>query len=298
MAAVVVNYNAGDALASCIEALAGEDLAEIVVVDNASRDGSLGRLAGSSARVVESGRNAGYGAAANVGAAETTSPYLLVSNPDLVVEKGAVPTLLGRLESDESLAAAGPMLRNTDGTVYPSGRGFPSLADAVGHAFLGLAWGGNPWTRRYRHSGPDQHRPREADWVSGSFVLIRRIAFTSVGGFDEDYFMYVEDVDLCWRLRRAGWRVFYDPAAEVVHEQGRSASRHPYRMLLAHHVSMWRFARRTASGGERLLLPLMAAGLAVRLPLAWANHILRPLALEARESAAPAKGGRRQPSSL
>ena len=178
---------------------------------------------------------------------------------------GAVRNLGSVLDEHGDVGLAGPMLRELSGIVYPSGREFPSLADAIGHAFLGLVWGGNPWTRRYRHLGAEQHRARDADWVSGALFLVRRLAFESVGGFDERYFMYLEDVDLCWRLHRAGWRIRYEPAAEVVHEQGRSASQHPYRMLLAHHRSMWRFARRSADRREKTLLPLVAVGLLVCL---------------------------------
>jgi N-acetylglucosaminyl-diphospho-decaprenol L-rhamnosyltransferase len=131
-----------------------------------------------------------------------------------------------------------------------------------------LFWRGNPWTRRYRLLGAEQHRERVADWVSGASFLIRRDVFEAVGGFDEAYFMYVEDVDLCWRAHRAGWDVVYEPAARVVHEQGRSTSRHPYRMLVAHHRSILRFANRSTEGRERLLLPLVALALAARLALA------------------------------
>jgi N-acetylglucosaminyl-diphospho-decaprenol L-rhamnosyltransferase len=102
--------------------------------------------------------------------------------------------------------------------------------------------------------------------------MTRRLAFDSVGGFDESYFMYVEDVDLCWRLGRAGWRTRFEPAAEVVHFQGVSTSRRPYRMLVAHHRSLWRFARRSSSGRDRALLPLVAAGLVARCALACALH--------------------------
>lgn len=280
LTAIVVNYNAGDSLASCVDSLVADGVADVLVVDNASSDRSAERLAGEGrpgVRVVWAGENLGFGGAVNRGAAETEAPYLLVSNPDLVVEPGATAALVGRLERDSDLAVCGPMLLETDGTVYPSGRDFPRLGDAIGHAFVGLVWGGNRWTKRYRHLGDDQHRSREADWVSGACFVVRHDAFDSVGGFDERYFMYVEDVDLCWRLRRAGWRVWYEPAASVVHEQGRSTALHPYRMLTAHHRSMWRFARRSADGRERWLLPVMAGGLAARLAMAFADHRLRPV---------------------
>jgi N-acetylglucosaminyl-diphospho-decaprenol L-rhamnosyltransferase len=139
---------------------------------------------------------------------------------------------------------------------------------------VGLFWRDNPWTRRYRLIGEDQQKARDADWVSGAGLLVRRRAFEAVGGFDEAYFMYVEDVDLCWRLHRAGWGVLYEPSARVVHEQGRSTSRRPYRMLVAHHRSILRFAVRSTSGRERLWLPLVAVALAARLGLACLRAFL------------------------
>ncbi|MGH9169321.1 MAG: glycosyltransferase family 2 protein [Acidimicrobiales bacterium] len=275
-AAIVVNYNAGHALLGCVASLAAEHLGEIVVVDNKSVDGSMEQLlaGGAPARPIAAPSNLGYGGGANLGSRSTGAPYLVVSNPDLVVKPGAVARLLGVLAERPEVALAGPMLRESSGQVYPSGREFPGLGESVGHGFLGMFWGGNPWTRRYRRIGAEQHRSRPADWVSGAFFVVRRDAFESVGGFDETYFMYVEDVDLCWRLRQAGWEVWYEPSAEVVHEQGRSTARHPYRMLVAHHKSMWRYARRTATGPERGLLPLVAAGLAARLLLAWIEHLV------------------------
>jgi N-acetylglucosaminyl-diphospho-decaprenol L-rhamnosyltransferase len=285
VAAVVVNYNAGSSLTDCVRSLLEAGVERVVVVDNGSADGSVARLqaSGLPAEVVRPGRNLGYGGAANLGVSATTEPFVLICNPDLTVDPAAVGILYERLRGDEALSVAGPMLRETDGTVYPSGRSFPALADAIGHAFVGLVWGGNPWTKRYRHLGADQHEARSADWVSGACFLVRRLAYESVRGFDDAYFMYAEDVDLCWRLRRAGWGVQYEPAAEVVHEQGRSTSRHPYRMLVEHHRSLWRFARRSATGSERLLLPVMGVGLAARLVLAWAEHLFRPV----RERVAP-----------
>ncbi|MHB1885173.1 MAG: glycosyltransferase family 2 protein [Acidimicrobiales bacterium] len=278
LAAVVVNYNAGHALCACVASLVAEGIGEVVVVDNASKDTSMSDLAREWPQVsaVCSRRNLGFGAGANLGAGSTSAEYLVVCNPDLVVRPGSIAAMVAVLAGAPEVAIVGPMLLDTSGTVYPSGREFPGIGEAVGHGFVGLFWGGNPWTRRYRRIGQEQHRSREADWVSGAFFLVRRKAFDQVGGFDERYFMYVEDVDLCWRLRRAGWVVRYEPAAEVVHEQGRSASRHPYAMLAAHHRSMWRFARRTATGWGRALLPVVGAGLCCRLALAWTEHLISP----------------------
>jgi N-acetylglucosaminyl-diphospho-decaprenol L-rhamnosyltransferase len=117
---------------------------------------------------------------------------------------------------------------------------------------------------------------REVDWVSGACFLARREAWDGVGGFDSTFFMYMEDVDLCWRLRAKGWSVAYEPAAQITHIQGVSADRHPYRMLFAHHVSMWRFAQRTTTGWRRWLLPLVLVGLVVRLGMTMARRALAP----------------------
>ena len=131
---------------------------------------------------------------------------------------------------------------------------------------------GNRFTRRYRLLDWDHRQPQRVDWVSGACFLARRDAWDAVGGFDPAYFMYMEDVDLCWRLARAGWGVGYEPGAEVIHVQGVSTNQHPYRMLAAHHRSMWRFARRTTVGHDRAVLPLVAVGLAARLVVATVRH--------------------------
>ena len=136
----------------------------------------------------------------------------------------------------------------------------------------------------------DHASSRRVDWVSGACFLARRSAWEAVGGFDRAYFMYLEDVDLCWRLGRAGWAVAYEPEAQVVHVQGVSADRHPYRMLLAHHVSMWRFARRSTPAERRWALPLVLPGLAVRLAVTVARR--GPVGLASRGVPLPVRAER------
>jgi len=276
VSAVVVNYNAGPALDRCMASLAQNSVTDIVVVDNGSTDDSLEQLQSvePAVRLVRSPRNVGYGSGVNIGARLVQREFLFVCNPDLVVEPGAIERLVEALDEHRRAAVAGPMLKEPDGSVYPSGRSFPGLGDALGHGFAGLFWRDNPWTRRYRLLGEGQHRARDADWVSGACFLARRDAFEAVGGFDEAYFMYVEDVDLCWRLHRAGWGIRYEPAARVIHEQGRSTSRSPYRMLVAHHRSILRFALRSTEGPQRAWLPLVAVALGARLVLASLERVV------------------------
>ena len=198
--------------------------------------------------------------------------YLAVLNPDVVVEPGTTKALADALDRDRGLGAVGPRVDNPDGSLYPSARAFPTLGDAVGHAFLGFVAPDNRFSRRYRLLDWDHGSARDVDWVSGTFVLLRREALAETGRFDEGYFMYVEDVDLCWRLWQAGWRVGYEPAGRVIHTVGASSELAPYRMIVAHHRSLLRFSSRTARGFRRLVLPVVAAGLTV---LAWLQRARR-----------------------
>ena len=280
-AAVVINYEAGAALCDCVRSLLADTSAgrppEVVVVDNGSSDGSAAAVARSlpAVKVLHPGANLGYARAANLGIAATHAPVVAVCNPDLEVEDGAAGALVPRLAAEVDLGAVGPLIRNTDGTIYPSARSDPRVRDAVGHGLLGFVWRTNPFTRRYRQLDADPSRPRDVDWVSGAAVWLRRDALDTVGGWDERYFMYVEDVDLCWQLRRRGWRVGYEPGAVVTHVQGATTAKHPYRMITEHHRSLYRFASKRWRGARRLALPLAAAFLAVRAALAMADHALR-----------------------
>ncbi|HEV2758912.1 MAG TPA: glycosyltransferase family 2 protein, partial [Acidimicrobiales bacterium] len=207
--------------------------------------------------------------------AATPSEYVLILNPDTVVEPGTVKALSEAFDRDPGLAVVGPRMENLDGTVYPSVRRFPALGVAAGHAFLGLVWPANPYTRRYRMLDWNHDHPAaDVDWVGGACVLVRRAAFDVVGGFDEAYFMYVEDVDLCWRLGQAGWRIGYEPAGRVVHALGGSSRLVPYRMIAEHHRSLLRFVSKSTEGPRRAMVPVVAAGLAVRTLAAWAHHAL------------------------
>ena len=296
VSAVVVSYNARDHLVDCVRSLRAEGIADVVVPDNGSTDGSGEALAGSdpAARFLPTGGNLGYGSAANRGVAVAAGDLVLVLNPDVVVEPGAVKALAAALDRDPRIGVAGPRIENPGGSVYPSARRFPSLGDSIGHAFLGLFLPRNRFTRRYRMLDWDHAEASEVDWVSGSCFLARRAAWDQVGGFDEGYFMYAEDVDLCWRMRGRGWTVAYEPAARVLHVQGVSADQRPYRMIVEHHRALFRFARRTSTGPRRALLPLVAAGLAARTVLACAQRAVSGRRVAATVEAAR-DGGRPTP---
>jgi N-acetylglucosaminyl-diphospho-decaprenol L-rhamnosyltransferase len=278
-AAVVVNYEAGPLLARCVRSVLADRSAgpaEVVVVDNGSRDDSVERVRRElpEVRVVRAPGNVGYARGANLGIAACRAPVVAVLNPDTELTPGTAGAMLARLDREPRLAAVGPRVRNPDGSDYPSARTVPSVVDAIGHGALGLFAPRNRFTRRYRQLDTDPARERRVDWLSGAAVWLRRDALDDVGGWDERYFMYMEDLDLCWRLRRRGWDVLYEPAGTVMHVQGVSTARRPYRMLAEHHRSAWRFAQRRFTGWRRLLLPLTAVYLAGRALLAMAAHAL------------------------
>ena len=278
--AVVVNYEVGAQLVACVRSLLADASAggppEVVVVDNGSTDGSVDQLMAAvpDVPVLRPGTNLGYAAAANRGISATTAPVVAVCNPDVELGPGTAAALLARFDTEADLGALGPVVRNRDGSVYPSARSVPSVGDAVGHGLLGLVRPTNRFTRRYRELDADPSRARDSDFVSGAAIWLRRAALDAVGGWDEGYFMYVEDVDLCWRLRRAGWRVAYEPGGSVVHVQGSSTARHPYRMILEHHRSLVRFAGKRWHGPKRALLVPAAVFLALRAVGAMGAHAL------------------------
>lgn len=241
---VCVVYHPGDELEDFAASLALATTApvELVLVDNGTDDTVTRRVAERhGARVVVPGSNLGYGAAANVGAAGATQPWLVVANSDLVWSPGALDVLAAAAERHPRAGALGPALLNTDGTVYPSARELPSLTQGAGHALFARVWPSNPWTRAYQRRQEVVGAERVAGWLSGACLLLRREAFEAVGGFDTSYFMFFEDVDLGERLGRAGWQNVYVPGARVTHVGGTSWRERPARMISAHHRSAVRY---------------------------------------------------------
>jgi N-acetylglucosaminyl-diphospho-decaprenol L-rhamnosyltransferase len=257
---VAVTYSAGDSLTDFLVTLRkATDLPlDVVLADNGSTDGAPEQAAERfpHVRVLPTGGNIGYGAAANVGLADRSSGWALVANPDIRFEPGAVDELLAVAARWPRAATVGPAIRTPDGQLYPSARELPSLSTGIGHALFGWIWPGNPWTGRYRRER-EEPRERSAGWLSGSCFLVDLEAFHSVGGFDPGYFMYFEDVDLAARLSERGWLHVYAPSAVVEHEGGHATRREPHRMQRVHHTSALRYLARRYPGPSRA--PLRAA---------------------------------------
>ena len=266
---VCVVYHPGDELARFAETLAtaSRTPVELVVVDNGT-DHSVARdvVDETGGRLVVPGANLGYGAAANRGAQGARTPWIVVANSDVEWTPGSLDRLVAAGEEQPSAGALGPMLVNTDGTTYPSARALPSLRQGAGHALFARVWPDNPWTRAYhaRQESTGGHL-RDAGWLSGACLLLRREAFEQVGGFDESYFMFFEDVDLGERLGRAGWENLYVPDVQVTHVGGTSWRERPAPMIRAHHASAIQYLERRY--GHWYQAPVRAAlrtGLRVR----------------------------------
>jgi N-acetylglucosaminyl-diphospho-decaprenol L-rhamnosyltransferase len=222
------------------------------MADNGSTDGAPEEAVERHPNVhlLPTGANLGYGAAVNWAVAAHRSAadvagtgdadFFIVANPDVVWGPGSIDELIAAASRWPRAGALGPLIRDPDGSVYPSARHQPSLVRGGMHAVVGPLWKSNPWTAAYRQERWEPSE-RSVGWLSGSCLLLRRQAFDAISGFDERYFMYMEDVDLGDRLAAAGWENVYVPSAEVLHDKGHSTGRDPARNLAAHHTSTYTF---------------------------------------------------------
>ena len=272
LAAITVSYGSElvlDDFFDTLGAATGHDLT-VVLADNKAIPGSrVEEIANShGAHYLPIRSNAGYGGAINAAAATLprSIEWILISNPDVTFQERAIDNLVARGDSDPRIGSVGPAILTAEGQVYPSARAIPSLRNGIGHALLAGFWRGNPWSAAYRNDDADPSRRRkEVGWLSGACLLVRRAAFDHIGGFDAEFFMYFEDVDLGYRLGKIGFTNVYEPAAVVTHTGAHSTSTEPGSMLSAHHESAKRFLAKKYS--SPLLWPvrvILSAGLTAR----------------------------------
>jgi GT2 family glycosyltransferase len=278
---IIVNYNTASDLRACLESIE-ERLGRVstTVVDNGSTDGSqeMVREIFSWVNLVENPGNPGYASACNAGLQATSQEYAFILNSDVEFLADGLEGLLEYMDSHKNLAVVGPKLLNTDLTRQMSCRKFPTMLENIVHGFLGDMWPSNPFSKSYQMKELEAEEPCEVDWVSGAAMLLRRGAVNVVGGFDEGYFMYVEDVDLCWRLKQAGFEVGYYPGFELVHHIGRASEQQSLRMNYQHHKSMYRFFRKRYRGLKALFLkPIIITGLTARFLATLASRKIRSL---------------------
>lgn len=266
VSAILVNYNAEatlrEALQSIADELAGYDW-EGIVVDNASTDGSDQLVLSFAPRVrlLRNESNVGFARGVNQGLGQTSAPLVLIMNPDCRLVSGAFEALKRGLERRELCAIVGPRILDPDGAVQGSARGDPDMLTGLfgRTTLLRKVLPDLPISRRNVVSDyvvRDGKQHVIVDWLSGACMLARRDALLKVNGFDERYFLYWEDADLCRRLRSAGYHVRYVPAAVAVHTVGVSTSRVRSAAIRAFHDSAYLYyATHVAPGGRQHRLP-------------------------------------------
>lgn len=268
---IIVNYNSTDHVLRCIESIASHvdlDNVNVVVADNHSSDRPE-RIedAFEGVRLLRNAKNIGFSRANNRAAALCRSPYLIILNPDTVVMPGFFDRIFQFIENNGAYGIIGPKIYDREQRIQGSARSFPTLLTSLfgRRSPLTKLYPNNTITRKnmlnLHYTGA---LPLDVDWVSGACMVIHRHVFESVGRFDEGFFLYWEDADLCRRVKAAGWRIAYYPGASLVHFTGKSSDTHPYYATYHFHRSCYYLYRKHARGLKGLLAPLVFSGLALR----------------------------------
>ena len=289
LSVVVANYNTKDLLRACLVSM-GERLRDpqydIMVVDNASADGSVEMLRSEfpGVRVFALENNRGFSTANNIALREARGRYCMILNSDTEIVAGALERMCDYMDANPEVGVLGPQLLNTDGSIQLSCRRFPSYRTALFHRYslLTRLFPRNRYSAQYLMTDAGHSRTMDVDWVSGACLLARREALDRAGLLDEGFFMYAEDVDWCYRIKQAGWRVVYLPDAQVRHHIGCSTRSLPFRMTYARHRSMWRFYRKHYSKGLLIVDLATWLGIATRCGITVIRQALVALARKER----------------
>lgn len=253
-----------------IEAVRDEASLEVLVVDNSSEDGSQEMVERLFPWVTlhKMNINLGFGKGHNYAMARSTGAVIMPLNSDTVVHEGALRELVNFLRSNPDVGIVGPRLLNPDGTLQYSCRRFPTPAAAIfRNTPLGRLFPNTKFVRDYLMLSWDHEEPRDVDWVSGAAFCMRRDLYDKIGGFDEQFFMYLEDVDICFRTHEAGYRVVYLPSAKITHAIGRSTDQVANQMINQFHNSMKLFYKKHYL--KNVALPLRPVVLALGSCLLW-----------------------------
>jgi len=255
-----------------LEKVRAEAAFEVIVVDNNSEDGSPDMVESEFpwVRLERMSRNLGFTGGQNHALSIRKGHHALLLNSDTVVHANALKLCLDALKSDPTVGIIGPKLLNRDGSLQLSCRRFPNpVAALLRNTILGRLFPNNRFTRDYLMQDWDHTKRGEVDWVSGAALLARGELIAKIGLLDDEYFMYCEDIDYCWRCWKAGYKVVYEPAAVITHAIGQSTDKAPNRMIGRHHRSMLRFYRKNMLPEQPILIrPFSMAA-------AWGAILLR-----------------------
>jgi N-acetylglucosaminyl-diphospho-decaprenol L-rhamnosyltransferase len=277
---VVVSYNSRDRLRACVEPLSGLDWVDVVVVDNASADGSLQSIADLQVRRIARPDNGGFAVGCNEGWRSGTAPFVCFLNPDATVDEDSLRRLVRVLEEHDRIGAVAPRIMHPDGTIAFSLRRYPRLRSTYARAFfLHRLFPNAAWSDELVRDKAEYERPSSPEWVSGAAVVLPRSVLEELNGWDEGFFLYSEDVDLCRRVWRSGRQVRFEPAAAAVHEGGASDPAGATRPILV--ASRIRYAEKHRSR-PYAVLERVGVGLEELIRLVVARGGLRARAAHAR----------------
>ncbi len=244
---IVLSWNVRDLLRMCLRSLPLHNPAvEVVVVDSASGDGTveMARADFPGVQVIASAENLGYSRGNNVGLRAARGRYLLVLNPDTQVLDDALTQMQAYMDAHPHVGALGPQMVYADGTLQSTRRRFPTLAAGFIESTWLQPFAPRGLLERYYVRDVSNDSIAEVDWVVGAALMVRREAYEQVGGFDEGFFMYSEELDFCRRLRAAGWQVVYFPPARIIHYEGRSSAQVPAATHIRFNTSKIRYFRK------------------------------------------------------
>lgn len=291
----IVSYRSRALLRDCLLSLHGYSASvptRVFVVDNASRDGTseMVRAEFPKVRIFPERRNLGFSAAINRAIRAGKAEFVLALNPDTRLTAGALDALLELMRERVDVGICGCRLEREDGSLdHASKRSFPTPLSALGH-FTGIGRRKGSAGKLAAYRAPDVERG-PVDAVSGAFMLIRRRALDEVGLFDEGYWMYMEDLDLCYRFAQAGWTTWYEPSVAVTHvKHGSSGRRRSPRLNYAFHYGMYRFYRRHyAHDRSSVVNAAVYAGIAAKLVISMGRTEALRLVEGALRAGSPAR---------
>lgn len=276
---IIVSYNVSKFLLGCLKSLYDHQCNipfEVIVVDNNSTDDTIPKVQENfpQVRLIDSGRNMGFAAANNLGATFARSNFLYLLNPDTLVLDNAIQELHSFLVSNQSAGAAGSDLKNPDGTLQPSCFPFPTLSREAWRLFhldKIFHYGSYP------QSTWDKNKPRKVDVIQGTSLMVKRSVWEKLGGFDDSFFMYSEEFDFCYRMKKEGFERFWVPSSKIIHFGGQSTSQFAQEMFLQLYRAKIQFFKKHYSQVTVFLYKtILLVASSFRLLLLPVNSIFKP----------------------
>lgn len=282
---IIVNYNTKELTLDCISSVFQSETDykyEIILIDNASEDGTVHAVRQQFPEVIiiENDQNVGFSKANNQGIKRSAGRYVLLLNSDTVVEKETLQIMVQYMDDHPDVGTSGCKLVLPDGTLDDAcKRGFPTPLASFYYAFgFSKRHPNNPKYNQYKLTHLDPDQVHEVDCLVGAFMIVRRDVIEQIGGLDEEFFMYGEDIDWCYRIKQAGWKIVYYPKTTVIHYKGASSRRKPFKIVYEFHRAMILFYRKHLAEKYNLFVNgLVYAGIIMKFLLSTMKNLLKSI---------------------